>query len=310
MSFQKQHIQDDFYQYIIRNIPVIIKEISENKFDINYSKLVGLLNEEKYKRQNKFIDKDTKAHTFQKYIVTENFMNHIIYYMEIHNIKHNLNIDDVFTSIQDLCERTNGLFYQEKNADNRAKGTYGPYEFVDTILVAFDPKYASMVHKIMDQIDRNAAIKNQTFEDEYNETLFKLEQMEDKFEDYNVDISELEELRQLKEDIENHEYEFNPHINLILTNRIETLQKLQRDLRIFATYAYYILKRNFTYIEKCKKPTFKEMIEIINPTISESDLNKLNNKELRKKILTLASTNDERFSKLIGNEIIEIFKTE
>ena len=310
MSFQKEHISGSFYHYIIRNIPMIIKKISENQFDINYSKLVGLLYEEKCKRQNKPIKNDTRKMVFTDYIKTENFMNHVIYYMEIHNIKYNLNDDNKFTSVPDLCEKTNGLFYQEKNVDNRAKGTYGPYEFVDTILVAFDPKYASMVHKIMDQIDRNAAIKNQTFEDEYNETLFKLEQMEDKFEDYNIDISELEELRQLKEDIENHEYEFNPNINLILSNRIDSLQKLQRDLRIFATYAYYILKRNFTHIEKCKKPTFKEMIEIINPTISESDLNKLNNKELQKKIITLASTNDERFSKLIANEIIEIFKTE
>ena len=309
MSFQKEHITGLFYQYIIRNIPMIIKEITENRFDVNYSKLVGLLYEEKCKRRNQPVKEDTKRKAFRDYIRTENFMNHIIYYMETHDIIHSLNVDEKFISVPDLCEKTNGLFYQEKGYA-QTQGTYGPYEFVDVILVTFDPSYASMVHKIMDQIDRNATIKNQTFEEEYNETLFKLEQMEDKFEDYNIEISELEELRQLKEDIEKHEYEFNPNINLILSNRIESLQKLQRDLRIYTAYAYYILKRNFTHIEKCKKPTFKEMIEIINPTISESDLNKLNNNELRKKILTLASSNDERFSKLISEKVIEIFGTE
>ena len=307
MPFQKENIIGPFYQYIIRNIPMIIKKISETRFDINYSKLVGLLHEEKCKRHNKPINESTKKHIFKKYIITENFMDHIIYYMEIHNIDHNLNEDDHFISVEDLCTRTNNLFYQEKYVDNRAKGTYGPYEFVDTILVAFDPKYASMVHKIMDQIDRNASIKEQTFEEEYNETLYKLEQMEDKFEDYDVDISELEEYRQLKEDIENHEYEFNPAINLILTTRITELQKLQRDLRIFAAYAYYIIKRNFTHIEQCKKPTLKDMLEIINPYISKDELNELENEEIRKKIISLATTNDERFSKLIANEIIEIF---
>lgn len=310
MSFQKEHIMGLFYRYNIRNISMVVKQISETRFDINYSKLVGLLYEEKCQRKKEPINKNTKKHIFQKYIITEKFMNHVIYFMETHNITHNLNDDDKFTSVPDLCERTNGLFYQEINVINKATGTYGPYEFVDIILVQFDPKYASMVHKIMDQIDRNAAIKNQTFEEEYNETLFKLEQMEDKFEDYNVDISELKELRQLKEDIEKHEYEFNPNINLILSNRIDTLQTLQRDLRIYTAYAYYILKRNFTHIEKCKKPTFKEMIEIINPTISESDLDNLTDNELRKKMTTLASTNDERFFKLITNEIIELFGTE
>ena len=309
MTFQKEHITGLFYQYIIRNIPMVVKEISNTKFDINYSKLVGLLYEEKCKRLNKQINENTKKMAFTNYIKTENFMNHIIYYMDVHNLNHNLNENDEFMSVPDLCKKTNGLFYQEKGYA-QTQGTYGPYEFVDTILVAFDPKYASMVHKIMDQIDRNATIKNQTFEEEYNETLFKLEQMEDKFEDYNIDISELEELRQLKEDIENHEYEFNPNINLILANRIDSLQKIQRDLRIYTAYAYYILKRNFTHIEKCKKPTFKEMIEIIIPSISESDLDNLDNKELRKKIIISASLNDERFSKLIANEVIEIFKTE
>ena len=309
MTFQKEHITGLFYQYIIRNIPMVVKEISNIRFDINYSKLIGLLYKEKCKRYNQPINENTKTMAFTNYIKTENFINHIIYFMETHNINNNLNDNDKFTSIEDLCKRTNGLFYPEKGYA-QTRGTYGPYEFVDTILAAFDPKYASMVHKIMDQIDRNANIKKQTFEEEYNETLFKLEQMEDKFEDYNIEIPELEELKQLKEDIEKHEYEFNPNINLILSNRIDSLQKLQRDLRIYTAYAYYILKRNSTHIEKCKKPTFKEMIEIINPTISESDLNKLNNKELQKKIITLASSNDERFSKLIANEIIELFGTE
>ena len=306
MSFQKEYITGKFYQYIIRNIPMIIKEISDTKFDINYSKLVRLLYEEECKELNQTKSEQYLGKVFSDFIGTKGFIRHIINYFEIHNIEHDLNKNEKFTSIQNLCERTNGLFYQEKGYA-KIQGTYGPYEFVDIILVHFDPKYAAMVHKIMDQIDRNAAIKEQTFEEEYNETLYKLEQMEDKFEDYDVDISELEEYRQLKEDIENHEYEFNPAINLILTTRITELQKLQRDLRIFAAYAYYIIKRNFTHIEQCKKPTLKDMLEIINPYISKDELNELENKEIRKKIISLATTNDERFSKLIANEIIEIF---
>lgn len=139
MSFQKENISGSFYQYVIRNIPMIIKKISETRFDINYSKLVGLLYEERCKRHNKPIKEDTKKMAFTDYIKTENFMNHIIYYMDIHDIDHNLNDDYKFTSVPDLCEKTNDLFYQEKGYPKIA-GIYGPYEFIDYILIDFKPE--------------------------------------------------------------------------------------------------------------------------------------------------------------------------
>ena len=308
MQFQERPINGVFYEYIIRGIPMVVKKISENRFDINYSKLVNLLYENVWKQKNKPINKQAIKQKFHNYITNNNFVKHVIYYLEIHNIEHNIDIDDKFNTVEDLCEKTNNIFYQEKGYA-KTEGTYGPYEFVDTILVAVDPKYASMVHQIMHKIDTNAATNNQTFEEEYNETLYKLEQMQDQFEDYNVDIDELEEYRQLKEEIENHEYEFNPNINLVLTQRIEDLQKLQRDLRIYFAYSYYIIKRNCTHIENCKKPTLKEMLEIISPYDSLINSENSKNKELRKKIFSLATTNDDRFSKLIANEIIEIFKS-
>ena len=137
MQIQKEYITNQFYEYYIYDFPMTVKEISENKFDVNYSKLVELLYEEKCKRYNKPVNEGTKKHIFKNYIITENFMNRIIYYMKTHNIKHNLNNDYKFTSIPDLCEKTNGLFYQEKYVDNKVKGTYGPYDFINYILIDF-----------------------------------------------------------------------------------------------------------------------------------------------------------------------------
>jgi len=140
MQIKKQYITDQFYEYYIYNFPIIVKEISENRFDVNYSKLIGLLYEEKCRRCNKVINENSKKMAFTDYIKSENFMNHIINYMETHNINHNLNVDEKFTSIPDFCEKTNNLFYQEKNVINEARGTYGPYNFINYIFVDFKPE--------------------------------------------------------------------------------------------------------------------------------------------------------------------------
>lgn len=139
MQIKKQYIIDQFYEYYIYNFPIIVKEISENRFDINYSKLIRLLCEEKYKHCNKPIGETTKKYISRDYIKSKNFMNHVINYMEIHNINHNLNDNDKFISVPDLCEKTNGLFYQEKGYPKIA-GIYGPYEFIDYILIDFKPE--------------------------------------------------------------------------------------------------------------------------------------------------------------------------
>lgn len=140
MQIQKQYITDQIYEYYIYDFPIIVKEISENRFDVNYSKLAGLLYEEKYKKINKVINENSKRNVFKDYIKTENFMNHIKNYMETHNIDCDLNIDEKFTSVPNLCEKTNSLFYQEKNVTNEAKGTYGPYDFIDYIFIDFKPE--------------------------------------------------------------------------------------------------------------------------------------------------------------------------
>ena len=101
--------------------------------------MVGLLYEEKCKKMNKVINENTKKMAFTDYIKSENFINHIINYMEIHNINCNLNIDEKFASVPDLCEKTNGLFYQEKGYSKIA-GTYGPYDFINYIFIDFKPE--------------------------------------------------------------------------------------------------------------------------------------------------------------------------
>ena len=243
MSYQEKHITGQFYEYTIRDIPMIVKKINDNKFDINYAKLINRI------CLSKGYSKNNSDHAFRDFITTNNFINHIIYYFETRDIQHNLNDDYKFTSVSDFCEKTNGLFYQEKGY-SEIQGTYGPYEFIDVILVTFDPHYAANVHKIMDKIDKNARLHNQTFEDELDETLYKLEQIEYKLENYEIDYDEYNEYKELKDEIENHEYEFNPSVNLILTSKIDQLQKIQRDLRIYSAYAHYIERRNQTKFEK------------------------------------------------------------
>ena len=139
MQIQKECITNQFYEYYIYDFPMNVKEISENKFDVNYSKLVELLYEERCKRYNQPIKDNTKKTVFTDYIKTKNFMSHIIYYMETHNIDNNLNHEVKFTSVSDFCEKTNGLFYQEKGYA-QTQGTYGPYDFINCVLIDFKPE--------------------------------------------------------------------------------------------------------------------------------------------------------------------------
>ena len=167
MSYQEKHITGQFYEYTIRDIPLIVKIINDNKFDINYSKLINKM------CLSKGYSKDNANHAFRDFIKTNNFINHVMYYFENHNIRHDLNDDYKFTSVTDFCKKTNGLFYQEKGYA-KTQGTYGPYEFIDIILVEFDIHYITKLHKIIDKIDKNAKLHDKTFEDELNETLNKL----------------------------------------------------------------------------------------------------------------------------------------
>ena len=140
MQIQKQHITDQFYEYYIYDFPIIVKEISENRFDVNYSKLVGLLYEEKCRRCNKVINENTLRSSFINYINTEKFIFCVNNYLKTKNINIILNNNEKITSVPDLCEKTNGLFYQEKNVANEVKGTYGPHDFIDYILIDFKPE--------------------------------------------------------------------------------------------------------------------------------------------------------------------------
>ena len=81
MLFQKENISDQFGRYTFRNIRIIIGEISENKFKINYIKLIKLLSEGKCKRYNKPINDNFKNILFKNYIKNQKNMN----YMNIHN---------------------------------------------------------------------------------------------------------------------------------------------------------------------------------------------------------------------------------
>lgn len=153
MRFQKRYITDQFCEYYIYDFPIIVKEISKNKFDVNYSKLLGLLYEEKYKCLNKPIDENRKINVFRDYIRTENFMYRLINYINVHNIKCNLNVDEKITSVPDLCEKTNDLFYQEKGYSKIA-GTYGPYDFIDYIFIDFKPEIIfKYINKLEHDID-------------------------------------------------------------------------------------------------------------------------------------------------------------
>ena len=300
MSYQEKHIIGQFYEYTIRDIPMIVKKINDNKFDINYTKLINKI------CLSKGYSKDNAYHAFRNFIITNNFINHIIYYFETHDIQYNLNDNYKFTSVPDFCEKTNGLFYQETKVSNEIKGTYGPYEFIDIILVTFDPHYAANVHKIMDKIDKNARLHNQTFKDELDETLYKLEQIESKLENYEIDYDEYNEYKELKDEIENHEYEFNPSVNLILTSKIDQLQKIQRDLRIYSAYAHYIERRNQTKFEKIVKPKWKDLILILDPMFDPNKFEKLTNNQAEKIVYDLAYKNNDEIEAFIINDILRI----
>lgn len=139
MSFQKEHIVENFYEYTVMGIPVTIKEISENRFDINYSKLVGLLYENELINNDKIVNKKHKTTLFRDYIKTDKFIHHVICYLNSHNIKYNLIKENKFVSIIELCNKTNNLFYQEKG-HAKIQGTYGPSDFINYILIDFKPE--------------------------------------------------------------------------------------------------------------------------------------------------------------------------
>ena len=89
MTFQKEHISGPFHRYNIRNIPMVVKEISENRFNINYSKLIRLLYEEECKHYNKPIKDNTKKMAF-------------IYYIKIEKLNHMNNYNKFYINTRSL----------------------------------------------------------------------------------------------------------------------------------------------------------------------------------------------------------------
>lgn len=283
----------NIFSTTIRGIQTKFQITEDGKIKINYSNIVNF---------GLFPD-NPDSHRFSQFIRSQNFIRHIIYFLNIHNINHDLTINQPFQNTKDLINRTNGLFYRLRGEH---QGTYGPYEFIDTILVIFDPEYASMVHQIMNRIDINGRLHNQNFEDEFNETMYKLELAENIISNYEIDYQKIQEYKQIEEDIENYEYEFNPNINLILKSRIDQLQIIQRDLRIYSAYSHYIERRNQTKYQQLITPKWKDLILILDPLFNLEQLNNLTNRDAKNIVYDLASKNNNEIETFINNDILRI----
>lgn len=135
-----------FYRFIIRDIETILL-IRNDEVLINYSKIVNTIKENRDE--------------FRKLIQTDYFLNHVKYYY----IKHNqtLNKTNKFKNITELIRDTNELFINLPKLDNDCRGTFGPVDFIDTILITIDPSYADLVFSLLNQVQINSNINHISF---------------------------------------------------------------------------------------------------------------------------------------------------
>ena len=157
MLFNKIKIKDNYYEYVIRNKSVVVEE-KVNQICINYSKLINSIT--------------LDSNSFKYMIKSEYFAKHITSYINQNNLIKDYQYKQ-FTNTEDLCKSTNNLFYQVKGY-SKFQGTYGPYELIDLMLAIHDPIYVMDIHKIMHEIDVNATLKGQTFNENLNQQVDKL----------------------------------------------------------------------------------------------------------------------------------------
>lgn len=299
MLFNKIKIKNNYYEYVIRNKPVVVEE-KGNQIYINYSKLINILNPE-------------DSHAFRNTINTAYFAKHITSYINQNDLIKDYQYKQ-FTKTEELCKSTNNLFYQVKGGDPRIQGTYGPYELIDLMLAIHDPIYVMDIHKIMHEIDVNATLKGQTFNENLNQQVDKLKkeneelikkykELKEENEDLVFDNLELNrDIEWYKEHEENHEEDIIKKDEIIefQTNIINKMKEgdfsdtldystynPERDLRERQTQAnlvtFYLKtlnEKNQNGWKKLKQPSLIDMLKIIKPTLDREKLKEMSHDEL------------------------------
>ena len=295
MAFVKSHITGKFYSYTIRGKEMVVEEQENSKFHINYSKLINEIT--------------GNFRSFGKTITTEMFAKHVALFIESNDLIKDYEYSE-FNNVEDLCNKTNNLFYQRKGY-HKIQGTYGPYEFVDILLMAHDYKYAVQVHKLFHEIDVKATHKHNTFD----------EQLEEELDDLKFDI---EILTRANEEIEDYisEYEFyqaqiedltealkksDSSINYSLINEIDMLKERQVNSNLVTAYYNALKHLNSSKWDSLKKPKFKHIIKVLNPNFNFKSINKKDRDVLLKTIFELINGNKERIECLVQNSVNDVF---
>ena len=275
---------------------MVVEEKNDSKIYINYSKLI-----------NEITDSTT---SFRNTITSESFSKHVAIYIETNDLIKNYEYVK-FENVKDLCEKTDGLFYQREGGNSKTRGTYGPYDFVDTLLMIHDYKYAVEVHKLLHAIDTKATHKHTNFkkqlQKEIDELKFEIEILTRANEDIEEYIIEKDFYESRIEELGELINENNPAINYSLINEIDMLKERQINSNLMVIYYNALKQLNSSTWESLIKPKLKHIIKVIKPNFKFDSIDKDDHDEMIRTIFKLLNSNKEEIEIIIGNSIGDVF---
>lgn len=258
-----------FYKTLIRNQETIllIKKNDDNYIVLlNYSYIVNKIKQDKV--------------AFRNLIRSEYFRNFVNYYY----LKRNINYERIndYTTIEDLVNDTDCFI--NINGNKNIKGTYGPTDFIDSILIMIDAKYGDMIHQLMDQIEERSTLTkvnfDQTLQLEINSLKRKNQKLLKKIDKVTTERDLLQEEMEI---IENDTFYLQN-----LKDRIEELEEENKELEDeLLNYKNNKVKEIAYNFDKYVKP-YNNSIEVMKNELKElyisNETTLETNKNLRQKI--------------------------
>lgn len=261
-----------FYTTTLRGYETIIL-IKDSKIFINYSNVVNKIKESK--------------DAFSNLIKTEYFFNHFKYYCMENNIE--FKNKDNFNSIEELLNNSKNIFIKVSGLGS-VQGTYGPTDFIDTILITIDPSYAKEVHSLLNQVQLYSNLTNISFKKGLDLEIMSLKRKNEKL---IKKVNKLETRLQLQEQTLE---ELDDDINNIenLRNELEELREENKQLEDENTELKnkYMSKKLNEFKKSYKEPVINDLNSIkdeLKRTSANYQLTLEVNKTLRIKIYELDS---------------------
>ena len=213
MSLILDSINIKYYTRNIRDIETI-HCIKNNQIYINYSRIVNTFK--------------NNVRAFAKVIMSTQFLEDLRIYAGrkpcvkplacCRNNNISFNREESFNNVKELLNEVDFFFSVTGNITVR--GTFGPIDFIDSILFNLSPDYRQEVHNLMNSIQNLADANNSSF----IETLQKI------IEELQNRVRELETRLEESKRIINDREEHIDYLNSELYDRDEYIENLEEDL--------------------------------------------------------------------------------